>query len=61
MLFLQLPLLLALLMGGDNEQNKNSVPEGRYVCVCVCVCVCVHVHTYVYGVVSQTRRLRVSA
>uniref|UniRef100_A0A4W2DJL8 Ig-like domain-containing protein n=1 Tax=Bos indicus x Bos taurus TaxID=30522 RepID=A0A4W2DJL8_BOBOX len=27
MLFLQLPLLLALLVGGDNEQNKNSVPE----------------------------------
>ncbi|XP_055258654.1 T-cell surface glycoprotein CD1a-like [Moschus berezovskii] len=28
MLFLQLPLLLALLVGGDNEENKNSVPEG---------------------------------
>ncbi|XP_052493359.1 T-cell surface glycoprotein CD1a-like [Budorcas taxicolor] len=28
MLFLQLPLLLALLVSGDNEENKNSVPEG---------------------------------
>ncbi|KAB0360027.1 hypothetical protein FD754_004183 [Muntiacus muntjak] len=28
MLFLQLPLLLALLVSGDNEENKNSIPEG---------------------------------
>ncbi|XP_044800100.1 T-cell surface glycoprotein CD1a isoform X1 [Bubalus bubalis] len=28
MLFLQLPLLLALLVGGDNDENKNSAPEG---------------------------------
>lgn len=39
MLFLQLPLLLALLVSGDNEENKNSVTEGRYMCVWMCVCV----------------------
>uniref|UniRef100_G5E6B9 MHC class I-like antigen recognition-like domain-containing protein n=1 Tax=Bos taurus TaxID=9913 RepID=G5E6B9_BOVIN len=27
MLFLQLPLAPVLLVGGDNEENKNSVPE----------------------------------
>uniref|UniRef100_A0A4W2FZE3 Ig-like domain-containing protein n=1 Tax=Bos indicus x Bos taurus TaxID=30522 RepID=A0A4W2FZE3_BOBOX len=34
MLFLQLPLLLALLVGGDNEQNKNSEPISfKVICV----------------------------
>uniref|UniRef100_A0A8D0P305 MHC class I-like antigen recognition-like domain-containing protein n=1 Tax=Sus scrofa TaxID=9823 RepID=A0A8D0P305_PIG len=36
MLFLQLPLFLVFLPGGDNEDAKDYVQEN------VCVCMCVH-------------------
>ena len=39
MLFLQLPLLLVLLPGGDSEEGKDSVQESVSLCVSMCVCV----------------------
>ena len=76
MLFLQTALLLTLLPSGNNENGKNSVQKDMYVCTCVRVCVCMHagrhIHLFelvcvnvwyvcVYGVVSSTERLRISA